>query len=100
VVDEVRRNSVPRHDAVIHPRHENCLGLETFDPMYFDPDTISLLRTTLDRAWASLSASQQLMTSLSLLAERILRAAARGERDPDRLRALALSDRADFKIAS
>jgi hypothetical protein len=40
--------------------------------MYFDPDTVALLRTTLDRAWASLPESQRLVTSRSLLAERIL----------------------------
>jgi hypothetical protein len=68
--------------------------------MYFDPDTIALLRTTLDHAWASLEPGQQVVTSRSILAERILRAAARGERDPDRLRAHALSGRADLKIAS
>jgi hypothetical protein len=68
--------------------------------MYFDPDTIALLRTTLDHAWASLPPGQQAVTSRSILAERILRAAARGERDPDRLRAHALSGRADLKIAS
>jgi hypothetical protein len=68
--------------------------------MYFDPDIVALLRTTLDRAWASLPPSQQAITSRSVLAERILRAAARGERDPDRLRAHALSERTDFKIAS
>jgi hypothetical protein len=96
----MRRNSVPRHDAVIHPRHENCPGLETFDPMYFDRDTVALLRTTLDRAWASLPASQQAVTSRSILAERILKAAAQGERDPERLRAFALFKRADLKIAS
>jgi hypothetical protein len=68
--------------------------------MYFDPDTVALLRTTLDRAWASLPESQRLVTSRSLLAERILRAAGRGERDPDRLRAHALSGCADLRIAS
>jgi hypothetical protein len=40
------------------------------------------------------------VTSRSLLAERILTAAARGERDPDRLRAQAHSERTDLKIAS
>jgi hypothetical protein len=68
--------------------------------MYFDPDTVTLLRTTLDHAWASLPPDQQAATSRSILAERILRSAARGERDPDRLRAHALSERADLKIAS
>jgi hypothetical protein len=68
--------------------------------MYFDANTIALLRLTLDRAWASLSASEQAVTSRSILAERILRAAAQGERDPDRLRSHALSERTDLKIAS
>jgi hypothetical protein len=60
--------------------------------MYFDPDTIALLRITLDRAWAGLPPGQQASTSRSLLAERILKAAAQGERDPDRLRARATED--------
>jgi hypothetical protein len=58
--------------------------------VYFDPDTVALLRTALDRAWDSLPASQQAVTSRSILAERILKAAAEGERDPDRLRARAV----------
>jgi hypothetical protein len=58
--------------------------------VYFDPDTVALLRTTLDRAWDSLPAGQQATTSRSILAERILKAAAEGERDPDRLRARAI----------
>jgi hypothetical protein len=68
--------------------------------MYFDPATIALLRTTLDHAWASLPPRQQAVTNRSVLAERILKAAARGERDPDRLRVQALSERTDLKIAS
>jgi hypothetical protein len=68
--------------------------------MYFDPHTVSLLRVILDRAWTSLPPSQQAGTSRSVLAERILRAAARGERDPERLRAHALSEPIDVKIAS
>jgi hypothetical protein len=68
--------------------------------MYFDPDTVALLRTILDHAWADLPSAQRAVTSRSILAERILRAAARGERDPDRLRAHALAERADLKIAS
>jgi hypothetical protein len=58
--------------------------------VHFDPETVALLRTTLDRAWASLPAGQQAVTSRSILAERILKAAAQGERDPDRLRARAI----------
>jgi hypothetical protein len=100
VVDAARQNTAPRHDAVIHPRHENCPGLETFDPMYFDRDTVTLLRTALDRAWASLPPGQQAATSRSILAERILKAAAQGERDPERLRAFALFECTDLEIAS
>jgi hypothetical protein len=48
--------------------------------MYFDPDTVALLRTTLDHAWATLSPGQQTVTNRSILAERILQAAARGTR--------------------
>jgi len=58
---------------------------------YFDAETVAILRATLDRAWASLPPSQRVRTSRSVLAERILKAAAKGERDTDRLRAYALS---------
>jgi hypothetical protein len=61
----------------------------------FDPETIELMRSALDAAWASLTPEQQASVSRSLLAQRILRAAARGERDLVRLRARAL-----FSVAS
>ena len=56
----------------------------------FDPETLSLLRQTLDDAWESLTPVQRAMTSRTLLAERILKSAANGERDPERLRNEAL----------
>jgi len=56
----------------------------------FDPETIELMRSVLDAAWASLLPEQQASMSRTFLAERILRAAARGERDPARLCARAL----------
>jgi len=69
--------------------------------MYFDRETVALLRTSLDRAWASLRPGEQACMSQSVLAERILKAAAKGERDPDRLRARALmNDCAAMKAAS
>lgn len=68
--------------------------------MYFDPETIALLRTTLDRAWESLPPNRKSELSRSLLAERILKAAALGERDPERLRVLALAERPAVKVAS
>jgi hypothetical protein len=90
-----------RHGHVIQSRHENRMAdLEHSDRMYFDPDTIVLLRTTLDHVWAGLPPTQRALTSQSLLAERILRAAARGERDPGRLHTQALSEWTDLKIAS
>jgi hypothetical protein len=56
----------------------------------FDPETLSLLRQTLDDAWESLTPVQRAMTSRTLLAERILKSAAKGERNPERLRDEAL----------
>jgi hypothetical protein len=44
------------------------------------------LRSVLDAAWNSLSPAQQARTSKSVLADRVLKVAARGERDPARLR--------------
>jgi hypothetical protein len=56
----------------------------------FDPETVELLRTVLDDAWSSISAHRKARTSKTELAERILVAAGRGERDPETLRAIAL----------
>jgi hypothetical protein len=57
----------------------------------YEPETIELLRAALDEAWASLSAAQQSQTTKTVLATRILKLAARGERDPVRLRTAALT---------
>jgi hypothetical protein len=65
--------------------------------MYFDRETVALLRTTLDRAWNSPPPSEQVRTSRSVLAERILRAAAQGERDPDRLVARSVTYHRDAR---
>jgi hypothetical protein len=56
----------------------------------YDPETIMLLRSVLDAAWNSLAPAQQACTSKSHLAESLLRLAARGERDPSRLRVGAI----------
>ena len=60
-------------------------------PVYFDLDTVALLRATLDEAWACLPLQQQARISRTALAEGILKSAAQGERDPDRLREAALT---------
>ncbi len=61
-------------------------------PAYFDLETIALLRETLGDAWASLRPEQRATTVKTTLAERILKAAAQGERDRDRLLDAALMD--------
>ena len=58
---------------------------------FFDPNTVAMLRDVLDEAWSCLPAGQTDVTR-SLLAERILKAARDGERDPDRLRTHAITD--------
>jgi len=56
----------------------------------FDPETVDFLRNVLDEAWSALPVSKRAATTKSALAERILRRAATGERDPIRLKAAAL----------
>ncbi len=57
----------------------------------FNPEAIDLLQAVLDEAWASLLPEQQVCTSRSVLAKRVLELAAKGERDRDRLRTYALT---------
>jgi hypothetical protein len=59
-------------------------------PMSFDPETVALLRETLEDAWAALRPEQQAMMQKTALAERMLKSAANGERDRRRLRDAAL----------
>jgi hypothetical protein len=63
---------------------------DTKKPVKFDPETVALLRETLQDAWASLRQDQKARMSRTLLAEGIVTAAAEGERDPERLRDAAL----------
>jgi len=65
--------------------------MDTKEPVYFDIDTVLLLRETLDDAWVCLRPEQRATMSKTLLAERILKSAAAGERDPERLRDAALT---------
>ena len=55
------------------------------EPMYFDLKTVSLMREVLDDAWACLRVHQRAETSRTILAEAILKLAAQGERDRERL---------------
>ena len=55
-----------------------------------DLKTVSVVKEVLEDAWYSLSAEQQATVSKTVLAERILVSAAKGERDRERLLAVAL----------
>jgi len=57
----------------------------------YDPETIQVMKTVLEESWASLLPDQQRNFVKSDLAQRILAAAALGERDPIRLREQALA---------
>ena len=61
------------------------------EPVYFDPETVALLRETLDDAWDYLRPHQQATMLKTTLAVRILKSAAQGERDRERLRDAALA---------
>jgi hypothetical protein len=66
--------------------------MERARPIYFDLETVALLREVLEDAWACLRPKQKAAMSRTILAERILKSAAAGERDRDRLLDAALMD--------
>jgi hypothetical protein len=83
--------SLPRHALTAK---ERLTPEEAGAVTYFDRETVSLLKTVLDRVWATVPPGERAKTSQSLLAERILQAAAQGERDPERLCSRAPMNRA------
>jgi hypothetical protein len=58
----------------------------------YDPETITLLRSVLDAAWDALPPEQRATSTKSRMASCLLSLAARGERDPIRLRSRAVMD--------
>ena len=56
----------------------------------YSPETVKLLRCVLDDAWASMGPDEKARSSKTLVAVRILEAAAAGERNPKRLLEQAL----------
>ena len=60
--------------------------------VYFDLETVALLREVLEDAWALLRPEQRATMLKTALAERILKSAAQGERDRDRLLDAALME--------
>ena len=59
---------------------------------FYDPETVNLLRTALDESWDTLLPHQRARISKPELAQRMLKLAALGERDPVRLRVRAVSE--------
>jgi hypothetical protein len=57
----------------------------------YDPETLTILRKALDDAWSLLSDERKALIRKSDMADRILRQAENGERDPIKLRAAALT---------
>jgi hypothetical protein len=55
-----------------------------------DLKTVRVVKEVLEDAWYSLSAEQQATMTKTVLAERVLASAAKGERDRKRLLAVAL----------
>ena len=59
---------------------------------HFDAQTIALLKVALDETWDRLPPNLQATMLKTTLAERILKSAAGGERNRERLREAALRD--------
>jgi hypothetical protein len=59
---------------------------------HFDSQTITLMKVALDEAWNHLPPKLQATMLKTTLAERILKSAADGERNRERLREAALRD--------
>jgi hypothetical protein len=60
----------------------------------YDPETVNVLRDALNQAWALLPNERKAVTLKADMADRILKCAAEGERDPVRLRMAELLQRA------
>ncbi len=59
----------------------------------YSPEIVKLLRSVLEEAWASMGPDEKARSSKTLVAARILEAAAAGERNPNRLLEQALVPR-------
>lgn len=65
--------------------------MDSEQPVYFDLNTVALLREVLEDAWLCLPLKQRATTSRTFLAEGMLKAAANGERNRERLIDAALA---------
>ena len=64
--------------------------MATNEPVRLDLKAVRIVKEVLDDAWHSLGPERQAVMSKTVLAERILMSAAKGERDRERLLAAAL----------
>ena len=62
------------------------------EPVYFDPTTVSALGEILDEAWSRVPHERKTVMLKTTLAEGILKTAAKGERNRERLLDVALRD--------
>ena len=83
---ETRLESVvKRLPQYVKPKPLLCGDKDSEQPVYFDLETVALLTEVLEEAWLCLPLSQRAITSRTFLAEGLLKAAAKGERDRKRL---------------
>ena len=59
-------------------------------PEDFDPETVAIMREVLGDAWEKLTPELQSVMSRAVMADRIIKSAAKGERDRKRLLDAAL----------
>lgn len=62
------------------------------EPVFFDLETVNTLKEILDEAWSCLPPERQATMLKTTLAERVLKTAAKGERNRERLLDVALRD--------
>src|SRR5438445_13104078 len=67
--------------------------MSEFGNVPFDPETLVILESVLDEAWASIQAQRNGNITRAALAKRILNLAVKGERNPARLLDDALAQR-------
>jgi hypothetical protein len=71
--------------------------MDVNEPIYLNLETVALLREAVEDAWFYVQPQRRPDLTRSALAERVLKAAAKGERDPERLRRAALGGLATLR---
>jgi hypothetical protein len=66
--------------------------VSTREPHFYDAETIAMLKSAFDETCAAVPAERLTQAMRASIAEQILKSAKTGERDPDRLRIVALME--------